>query len=230
MSVAKSSSSRQRHRARLTFFDVDRTLIGVSSLAGFFAELKRTHPEKWLCESISALERSAAGRDHAELVVDAIGLLRGQSWEYLDQIGESWFAREGRAAFVPEVCDRLRWHQDRGDRIVLVSGSWPSVLAPIARALDVPDVLCCEPETTGDRLKGSIRFPVLGAGKVRAISEFVEKYHLTLLQSTAYGDDPSDVLMLELVEHPVVVGDEPFMVTLAAERRWAHLATTVRRH
>lgn len=198
-------------------------------MGGTFAELGRTHWRSELVASIAELAVGAEYRDQGELVAEAIGLLRGERWEFAMQAGQAWFDQEGAAQFVPLTLQRLRHHQRMGHDVVLVSGSWPPALLPIARALKVSRVLCSRPEVKDGLLTGRLPYPVIGHGKVRAITEFVQRHGLCLDGSIAYGDDPSDIPMLELADQPVVVGANPAMADLARYRGWEHVPTAVRR-
>jgi HAD superfamily hydrolase (TIGR01490 family) len=211
------------------FFDVDHTLITGSSMGGSFAELARTHWRSELVSSMADLAVGAEQRDQGELLADAISLLRGERWSSAMKAGQAWYEREGAAQFVPLTLQRLRHHQRKGDDVVLVSGSWLPALVPIARTLRVSRVLCSMPEVKDGVLTGRLPYPVVGPGKVRAIHDFVRRHGLPLDNAVAYGDDPSDVPMLELAAHPVVVGANPVMAEVARIRGWEHLRTAVRR-
>jgi HAD superfamily hydrolase (TIGR01490 family) len=221
--VASAQYPRKGLSGRVAFFDVDHTIITGSSLAGFFAQLTQDNPDAELVSAVAELQERAATEEHTALITHAMRLLRGQSWDDMHAVGQTWYDQHGAGLFVEAIRDRLRWHQGRGDTIVLVSGSWLPSLTPIARALGVDHILCCTPDVDAGYLTGEMPYVVMGEGKVRAISEFAREYPINFDEAFAYGDDPADIPMLELVSHPVAVGPNAVLVDVARTRGWEHL-------
>jgi HAD superfamily hydrolase (TIGR01490 family) len=214
----------------LALFDVDHTLVAGSTLAGFFSQLKRMVTDQDLITRVQALEARAAREgygDHAKLVRTAFGLLVGQELSLAYQVGRAWFEENGRADLIEVTGARLRAHQRAGQTVVFVSGSWLPSLAPIAEFYDVEHVLCCRPDHQNGVLTGTVPYVAVGDGKVRAVREFIAAQHFDLEASVAYGDDPTDIPMLEMVAHPVVVGSNPTLAHVAHERGWDHIQLPV---
>ena len=205
---------------------MDRTLITGSSLAEFFVYLKQVHSDGELVAAVTELQQRAALLDHPRLITEAMRILQGQSWNFMLEIGQGWYDSKGQSEFIAASVDRLRKHQDRGDQVVLVSGSWFPSLSPVARALGVgaERVLCSSPEVVDGLLTGVLEHTVFGEGKVRAITEFLTGTDVDLATASAYGDDVADLPMLEMVAHPVAVGSNPALARVAAERGWEQLA------
>jgi HAD superfamily hydrolase (TIGR01490 family) len=95
--------------------------------------------------------------------------------------------------------NRLRWHQSRGDRVIVVSASMREWLEPFCREHDV-ELLCTEIEVVEGRLTGRLVGPNCSdAEKVRRVQD-----HLDLTQYEtvhAYGDSRGDREMLALADH-----------------------------
>src|SRR5690242_19895565 len=90
----------------------------------------------------------------------------GEPADALMLLGRLWFAaaRAEPGFFVPGTLEALRQHRSAGAEIVLVSGSFPPCLAPIAQYLGAARVLCTDPEVREGRLTGEIGEPVIGEG------------------------------------------------------------------
>src|SRR6185503_7338452 len=70
------------------------------------------------------------------------GSLRGKRVTDVDAVGEQ-FAQYVLVNWLrPDTMRRLRWHQQAGHRIVLVSASLAAYLRPLALRLGIEDVLC----------------------------------------------------------------------------------------
>jgi HAD superfamily hydrolase (TIGR01490 family) len=206
------------------FFDVDETLIKGKSLLSFLRfdddSAERISP---LAERLAAL--AARGVSRTELNREYFRHFAGRAERDVAALGRDWFDRERRATglFVTPVLDRLREHAADGARIVLVSGSFPPCLDPIAAHVGADDVLCTRPEVVGGRYTGKLATPMIGAAKVAAIRDLAASSGIVLEDSYAYADHSSDLPMLRLAGRPVVVGADPALRAHADEHGWSRI-------
>jgi HAD superfamily hydrolase (TIGR01490 family) len=119
-------------------------------------------------------------------------------------------------------------HAAAGDLTLLVSGSFPACLDPIARYVGADVVLCSLPEIRDGRYTGRIAVPMLGEAKAAAVRGAAAEHGVLLAESHAYGDHASDLPILDLVGHPVVVGDDPVLAGRARRDRWAQIRSSPR--
>ncbi|MDH2387383.1 HAD-IB family hydrolase [Streptomyces sp. HNM0663] len=148
---------------------------------------------------------------------------RGERLDAVTDWGTRWFARRsGMPGFyVPAVRAALREHQNAGDHVVLVSGSLPAVLDPVAVDAGARHVLCTRPEVRDGVLTGAVvGEPCIGEGKRRAVRGLAERYPgISLSDCYGYGDHSSDLPMLTEVGHPVVVGGSPELLARIPDAR-----------
>jgi len=125
---------------------------------------------------------------------------RGVPVEEVEQHGLT-FAREYLPQVLrPEAIERIAWHQDRGDRVVLVSGGLDVYLVHWAQAHGL-DLVCSSLEQKHGRFTGHYR----GAQCVR-------QQKARLVQAAypserfgrvfAYGDTPEDRELLAMAHEP----------------------------
>ena len=130
-------------------------------------------------------------------------------WAGLRGIPESQ-AQQAGVAFAQNVLpslvrlqalERIRWHQARGDKVVVVSASLNVYLVEWCRQLEL-DLLCSELEVKAGYLTGRYRLPdCCGAEKSRRV---MAQYDLATYRLVyAYGDTPEDLDMLSLADVPV---------------------------
>ena len=106
-----------------------------------------------------------------------------------------------------EGASRIKWHLERRHRVWLVTGT----LAPLARAVAwfMPcGVAVCgtEIEVRDERFTGRLSGAHMSYGeKARAAREIAAANAFDLAQSYAYGNQLSDLRMLEAVGNPVAV-------------------------
>lgn len=188
----------------LIFCDVDETLITRKSpwdfLAFHFGERYGADGVRW-----------AGGMRREEANVAYFRCFAGEPVEEVRASGVRWYERAaGRAGFFHAgTRAELDAHRAAGATLVLVSGSCPAVLYPIAAAVGAAQVLCSQQAVragvfTGELLGG----PMIGEGKREAVRAVLRAHpEVCARDCFGYGDHASDLPMLEEVGHPVVVGE-----------------------
>lgn len=210
------------------FFDVDGTLITVRSIFRFleFDMAARGLPATEYDRAMRQLGKLHAARVPREDVNRAyFGLWAGLDEAETVARGVRWFEteRDRGELFHPDVLAAFRRHAQTGHRTVLVSGSFPACLDPIAELLGADAVLCSRPEVRAGCYTGRIATPMIGEAKAAAVRAEVVAHRLDLSASFAYGDHSSDLPVLRLVGSPVVVGDDPVLTGEAVRLGWARL-------
>ena len=131
---------------------------------------------------------------------------RGLNAEKIKQLADEQFETYVRSKLFPAAVDRVRDHQNRGDLIVLVTGSLDFIIQPLADHLQADAALTAPP---------------LGeAEKVRVIQNFVEQHNVDLAASYGYGDSRADLPMLQCVGNPIVVNPSKGLREVAIESGW----------
>ncbi|GAA3044887.1 HAD family hydrolase [Actinokineospora globicatena] len=215
------------HR-RAAFFDVDGTLITITSIFRFLAfdTAERGLPDSVHTGHLAELARVKAAGANRETANRAFyRAFAGRPAADLAAAGERWFTAEYAKGglFDPRVLTMLRAHRAAGDHVVLLSGSFPPCLTPIARFACADVVLCTEPEVVAGELTGAVGTPMVGANKAMAVREFAAARGIDLTDCFAYGDDHSDLPVLELAGCPVAVGDEPVLRAHAERAGWRRI-------
>lgn len=217
---------------RAAFFDVDETLIASKSMFEFL--------RFWLAQAgddgggyrLAVAELSAlasAGLDRTAINRAYYRLYASASLVELLDAGERWYATLCRQPdpYLAAGLSALTRHRAAGDVVVLVSGSFRACLGPIAAHVGAGHVLCTEPLVDEDgRLTGDVRRPMIGGRKADAVAEMMRTLEVDPELCYAYGDHASDLEMLSLVGHAVVVGSDPVLASRARVSRWRVLPAT----
>jgi HAD superfamily hydrolase (TIGR01490 family) len=111
-----------------------------------------------------------------------------------------WLLGELRSQLKPEALQRLRWHQQRGDRVLLCSASPRLLLQPLADWLGV-ELLCTELEQVQGLWRPKLSSPnCKGPEKVRRLEQHLGP--LECLSIEAYGDSKGDRELLQAAALP----------------------------
>ncbi|WP_322985483.1 HAD-IB family hydrolase [Streptomyces sp. S584] len=214
-------------RPYLVFSDVDETLITVKSMFDFLRyQLVRRYGAagEGRYERIMAAVRRRTGDGTARADINRFyyGHYTDESVETIDRLAAGWFAERtaaGRGFYIESTREALAAHRAGGATVVLVSGSFPPLLEPIAREVGAEAVLCTRPLIADGRYTGEVETPVIGAGKgVAVLRKLTSRPDVDPCDCWAYGDHVSDLPMLELVGHPVAVGEDEELRKRLAER------------
>ena len=130
-----------------------------------------------------------------------------------------------------ETLNLLRWHQEEGHTVILVSGGFQPFLSEVGSLLGTNHTVGTALEEVGNFYTGRLAGPFChGDDRVRLVRRFIESsgFDVNLSSSYAYGDRVQDIPMLEMVGHPVAVYPDKELLTYANERGWTVIGTSRR--
>lgn len=124
--------------------------------------------------------------------------LRGVQARRLRAHGDA-FAREVLPGLLrPEAMEKLAWHRERGDRIVVVSGGLDVYLAPWCAAQGL-ELACSVLAERSGRITGYAGAQCVGEEKVRRIRALCDPKAYVAIH--AYGDTHEDMAMLAMAQY-----------------------------
>ena len=221
MSVEESAQPRGA-----AFFDLDRTIIGGSSVFVFGWVAYRAGQmttRQLLKDASSAIafklsgasdEKSAAVRDQVLDAVKGVKVadLRLLSDEILTRLLDS-VRRESRGL--------IDLHHDAGRDTYIVSASPIEIIEDFGEAMGMTGSLGTVSELVDGVYTGRLAEPFCyGPGKVIAMEKVAAEKGYDLSRSYAYTDSISDLPMLEAVGHPVAVNPDRELENIARLRGW----------
>ncbi|MFD8306859.1 HAD family hydrolase [Streptomyces sp. NPDC059690] len=201
--------------ARLVFSDVDETLIAVKSMFDFLEYYFRGTRGRPGARHAADVRRDLSRRTSAGAPREALNRQYYRTWAgepaaRVTELAEAWYTERSVAPgfYVASTRRALQLHRDAGDTVILVSGSFPAVLAPIAAEVDATHLVCSVPEVHDGVLTGRlVGDPCIGEAKRAAVRDMLRsRSAVDPAQCFAYGDHVSDLPMLAEVGNPVVVG------------------------
>lgn len=214
------------------FFDVDGTILKFTSMTDFYryAEARgcfTTSLTRSFCKALLKFGPRYIPRNTLNSIY--YRQFAGCSVSEIEDAAEKWFnrmlQRDPSTTWNSAVLAQLRWHQSEKHHVVLVSGSFHACLAPIARHLDVADVLCANLKVHKGIYTGALLPPqTIGKGKAIAIREFLSTQpDVAHERIWAYGDHFSDLPMLQIATIPVVVSGDSKLEAHAQSSGWERI-------
>jgi HAD superfamily hydrolase (TIGR01490 family) len=189
-------------------FDFDGTLTHHDSLVPFLMRVRgRAAVMRALVSSAPVLLASATGRESRERGKEALLIATVNGW-WVDELGPAVdeYAREVvEKRLRPDRVERLRWHQEQGHEVVLVSASPELYVGRVGELLGCAGVIATQLEVDRrGRLTGRLFGDnVWGVEKERLLREWLAGDAVRLY---AYGDSDGDAQMLAMADVGVRLG------------------------
>lgn len=215
-------------RPRITFFDLDHTLLPIDSdyaWGEFTQAIGWTDPVEFKRRNDEYFQHYLAGtldiHDYVRFAVQALRE-RGEA-QYRQAHGR--FMREViQPALRPAALELVRSHQQAGDQVLIVTATNELVTRPIAQAFGIDELIAVELERGPDGwITGAIAgTPSMREGKVVRVNKWLQKRGLDWLdvETTFYSDSTNDLPLLEKVDHPVATNPGASLRGVALERGW----------
>lgn len=204
-------------------FDVDRTLLPDTTAERVFLRYligERALGVRALIETLRFV--AVKGRnDPIRSTRRHRPYLRGTRVELISELGARCFEEKIRPRLSNSGIECIQRHLDDGHKPVLLSGSIPQIIGPMAESLGVEHVICSTLESREDRFTGRLIGPhPYGGGKVLLIQRFASEFKIELQRSFCYADHDSDEPVLSLFGHPVCINPNERLRLVAQRLGW----------
>ena len=125
----------------------------------------------------------------------------------------------------PIITDKSRAliqkHIDNKDTLLIITATNLFITAPIARELNIPNILATEPEMLDKRYTGKVfGTPCFREGKVERLTGWLTQTGNNLADSYFYSDSHNDLPLLELVTKPIAVDPDETLRSHAESKGW----------
>ena len=212
------------------FFDLDKTVLAASSTFAIGRGFRRRGmlPPSTAARSVYAhASYMLRGADHVQMerMRDLLSdLVTG--WE--TEVVAAVVAEALEDVLVPlvyaEAAELIRWHQQFGRDVVIVSSGAEDVVRPIGERLGVDHVVGSTMEVRDGRYTGVVEFYAYGAHKAEVVRRLAEEHGYDLDASYAYSDSATDLPMLSAVGRPHAVNPDRQLTAHAEMHGWPVLS------
>ncbi|MCX6516616.1 MAG: HAD-IB family hydrolase [Actinobacteria bacterium] len=186
-------------------FDVDNTLTVRDCVVPFMRSVAGTRRlmNVMLSDLGSTIQR-VRRRDRDFLKAKFVhGVFEGKNAGEIQSLGVRFASKIADGWLRSDVAARMRWHQEQGHVVILVSASLGAYLHPLGDLLEVDAVLCTELEEVNGILTGKLDGKnCRGEEKASRVQKWCEGAGMNAEDLVyAYGDSSGDVELLELFSH-----------------------------
>lgn len=208
----------------LAFFDLDRTLLSVNAGKLWVrSELRLGYIGRWQATKAAVwIAGYHLGYSRMERVLeDAIATLAGNREDVIRARTLAFYGAEVAATYRPGARAAVERHRAAGDTLALLTSSSVYLSEPVQAELDIPHALCNRFEVVDGVFTGRPLVPLcFGAGKLAHAIALADQLGERLEDASFYTDSASDLSVLEVVGHPVIVAPDPKLARIARKRGW----------
>lgn len=226
VSTADRSSYELQLPKVAAFFDLDKTIIATSSAYAFGREFINSgliSPRAALQMSLAQATYILAGHtgEQMDRTRDQLtAMIAGWEIEQVRQIAEETMKNVVSPAIYEEARDLIRFHQNLGHDVIIISASATELVQPIAEELGVDQIVATELATKDGVLTGEVLFYAKGPAKAEEIKRLAQEKGYDLDRSFAYSDSATDIPMLEVVGNAVAVNPDRSLRRAALANDW----------
>jgi HAD superfamily hydrolase (TIGR01490 family) len=209
------------------FFDLDKTVIAKASIVAFGGHfyrkglISRRSLLRGLWAQLIFMHLGASEEKLARIRESMLALTRGWKQVEVREIVADTLAGVVEPIIYAEAMDLIELHRASGRRVYIISASPAEIVEPLGGFLGVDQVIASHARIDEDgRYTGEMEVYAYGPYKAELIKAAAARDGVDLAASYAYSDSYTDVPMLEVVGHPVVVNADRVLAKVARERGW----------
>jgi HAD superfamily hydrolase (TIGR01490 family) len=213
---------------RVSLFDADFTLVRRSTVRQFIAGALG---EGLIGPSIAVHAplltlRYVFGGPGALAAAGPLPFPRGVRASDLEDFAGRLFEERLRPWIDAVVASRVEAALRRGERVAIASASFSLILAPLAKALGIGDIVANELEFEGGAATGRLAGPpAIGEGKRARVLEYLRDAGIAPAECAFYTDSAGDLPLLREVGRPVAVNPRHRLRREALRSGWEVLDT-----
>ena len=200
-------------------FDVDETLTVRDCFVPFMRSVVGTQRlMNVMLSDLGSTIQSVRRRDRDFLKAKFVhGVFEGKNAGEIEAQGVRFASKIADGWLRSDIAARMRWHQEQGHVVILVSASLGAYLHPLGDLLEVDAVLCTELEEVDGILTGNLLGEnCRGEEKASRLQKWCEGAGIHADELVyAYGDSSGDSQMLELFSYPTWVKKVDLKVSAA---------------
>ncbi|MDN5305310.1 MAG: hypothetical protein PWP46_2197 [Fusobacteriaceae bacterium] len=194
------------------FFDIDGTLYRDSLMVEHFKKLIRyevVDPIVWHGnkKNFHDWDKRQGNYDDYLLKLATIYIesMKGLNKNHVEFISDQVIRLKGERVY-RFTRDRIKWHMEKGHKVIFISGSPDFLVSKMAKKYKVDDYCGSIYHVDKNNIFTGEVTPMWDSeSKQKAINNFVKKYNLDLSKSYAYGDTNGDITMFKSVGKPIAI-------------------------
>jgi HAD superfamily hydrolase (TIGR01490 family) len=205
-------------------FDLDKTIVSVNSASLIVKASRRLglmRKRDFFRAILYSIVYKFDLKDANKIVQDMSKWLKGLKEQDVIDLIEEHVVQKVLELIRPEMQKVLDKHRKENGRLVMLSSAMPYICDPIARHLNMDDVVSSELEVSNGEFTGK---PIgrLNFGRQKAVTmkQFCDEHGYSIDEAYYYGDAFTDRFVLDAVGNAVCVKPEIKLRKMAKRKGW----------
>jgi putative phosphoserine phosphatase/1-acylglycerol-3-phosphate O-acyltransferase len=208
----------------IAFFDLDNTIISSNS-GKLFIQFAYRKGLITTFDLIKGFFLSLAYRfdlrDTVKIIDSMLSWVKGISEASLNDFSAEIFKNHISGTIHQEVYAEIRFHKNKGARVVILSSAIYPVCRNVADYLGIDDIICTTPELENGVYTGRNTGPIcFGIEKANRFNEYCNSNIINPKDSWYYGDSISDLAVLSTAGTAICVNPDKKLKKEAEKRGW----------
>lgn len=206
------------------FFDLDGTLLNVNSGEVLVhMAYKNGHMKKkdLLQAFYLAFLYKFQLRETSKIIKKMPKWLAGLSEQKIAEFTHKMFDDILIHAIRPQMYKEIEKHQQQNARIIILSAAFNYVCEPVAKHLNIDDIICSHLEVVDGIFTGNtVGALCFDSEKLARITDYCTKKNFRLEEAVYYGDSIADATVLDAVGFPQCISPDRKLTRLARKKNW----------
>ena len=208
----------KNNKQNIAIFDLDETLTKKGTWGRFVALSIKSSPWKWPALVVTSLFRQVlymakfAPREHVKESMMR-RTISGKSKAELQKLAERFADNEIANGLRLQAKDKIEYHRQNGDRIIIASAAVDLIVEPIAKKLGIDEVVCTKMAWENGRLAKKLGgMNCYGDNKLLMVKQYLEQdegYNREQCHITIYSDSRSDLALMRWADVGIAVNPSP---------------------
>ncbi len=208
----------------IAFYDLDHTILEDNSATHLVREAReRGIMGKKLFRHavlLSILYKLGIGNS-TKMIIRMLSWLKGLRAATIYQLCEEVFSAQIVGKFRPEILETIQEHRSRKGGVVLLSSASEPICKPVAKYLEMDDLICSLLESHDGILTGTTQGKLVYAKeKAYRLIEYCKDHGYSADEAYYYGDSFTDEHVMKAVGHPVAVDPDKKLLKIALKNGW----------
>jgi HAD superfamily hydrolase (TIGR01490 family) len=208
----------------IAFYDLDHTILSGNS-ATTLVEVARQRgimtPRQFRHAVYLSLIYKLNLGDPTKMINRMLSWLNGLKESAIRELCMEVFQKQLLDTIRPEILQSMEMHRQKNGALVLLSSATSPICEPIARHLQLDDLICTHLESREGILTGhTLGKLVYGEEKKNRMLSYCKTYGHDPGLAFYYGDSFTDQYVMEAVGNPVAVSPDRRLFKIATARSW----------
>jgi len=208
----------------VAFYDLDHTVLEDNSATHLVHEARErgVMSERLFRQAVwlSILYKLGIGNS-TKMIVRMLSWLKGLSEDTVYLLCEEVFNTQIVDKIRPEILDTIRAHRSRNGSVLLLSSATEPICKPVARYLEMDDLICSLLEVHDGILTGTTRGKLVYAKEKEVrLRSYCKEHGYNEAEAYYYGDSFTDEHVMKAVGHPIAVDPDKKLLRIALKNEW----------